>query len=287
MVAVKLADGEIAQLTLTDDGKAKKSETVAVTKVEGEGAEPPLTLDGKEIRPGSLPDLQKPIDAARGKDNTVWIIDETGSGTEVKQYSAQGEFLRRLAVAASEPIPRKIASSTAEDRIYLLETVATVQRVRGLMREESVVSPEAADGAAASLSTWKTLFSKQIVASGDFASVADKLGRPQAFTPEPRISVRLLPNPLFKNMPAHASIEIAHDAEGSYLRTVDLLPLIRLTETPHLKWAVMGRENGSRAVTIFQSDGAVVEEFRVRRLANMMAFDAGEYKWTGTAEAVE
>jgi hypothetical protein len=117
--------------------------------------------------------------------------------------------------------------------------------------------------------------------------VADKLGRPKPFTPELRIAVRLLPNPLFKNMPASASLAIAFDSKGSYLRSADSLPLLRLTETPNLKWAVMGRENGSRAVTVFQSDGAVVEEFRVRKLANMMAFDAGEYSWTGSAEGVE
>ena len=42
----------------------------------------------------------------------------------------------------------------------------------------------------------------------------------------------------------------------------------------------MGREGG-KVVTIFQSDGAVVEEFKVRRIANTMAFDAGDYEWAG------
>jgi hypothetical protein len=59
------------------------------------------------------------------------------------------------------------------------------------------------------------------------------------------------------------------------------LPLCRFTETPHLAWVVMGHEGNTKAITIFQSDGAVVEEFRARRLANMMAFDAGEYEWMG------
>jgi hypothetical protein len=36
--------------------------------------------------------------------------------------------------------------------------------------------------------------------------------------------------------------------------------------------------DGSKALRVFQSDGAVVEEFRVRKLANMMAFEAGEYE---------
>jgi hypothetical protein len=36
--------------------------------------------------------------------------------------------------------------------------------------------------------------------------------------------------------------------------------------------------DGSKALRIFQSDGLVVEEFRARKLANMMAFEAGEYE---------
>jgi hypothetical protein len=42
----------------------------------------------------------------------------------------------------------------------------------------------------------------------------------------------------------------------------------------------MGREGG-KAVTVFQSDGALVEEFKVLKIANTMAFDAGDYEWPG------
>jgi hypothetical protein len=55
--------------------------------------------------------------------------------------------------------------------------------------------------------------------------------------------------------------------------------LLQITETSHLKWAVMSRE-AAKLVTIVQSDGAVIEEFKASNLANMMAFDAGEYEWT-------
>lgn len=278
VVRAKLADEKIAELTIGEDGAVRLQPIEQAESVE---AEKPLIIGGKEIRPGAFPDLEKPIAASPGKDNTVWIIDQTSSGTEVKQFSADGEFLRRLAPAPGEPEPRRIAASTSDDRIYLVETAAGVQRVRGLRREEVPPPVEGTEAEPANLSTWKTLFSKQIVASDSFASVADKLDRPQPFVPEPKITLRILPNPLFKNRPSSASLEIAFDAEGSYLRTTDALPLFRLTETPNLKWAVMGRENGSRAVSIFQGDGTIVEEFRMRRVTNMMAFDAGEYDWTG------
>jgi hypothetical protein len=39
-----------------------------------------------------------------------------------------------------------------------------------------------------------------------------------------------------------------------------------------------GTEGGSKVLSFFQSDGAVVEQFRIRRPNNMMAFDAGEYE---------
>ena len=51
-------------------------------------------------------------------------------------------------------------------------------------------------------------------------------------------------------------------------------------------WATVLTRSRSRAeifagktLTLFQSDGAVVEEFRIGKLGNMMAFDAGEYEW--------
>ncbi len=230
-----------------------------------------------EERPDApaLPDLRKPIDACPGRDGSVWVIDRT-VGDEVKQFSAAGEFLRRLTISPDEPRPRQIAASLTNDLIFLLETKLGVQRVRALALDVS--APAAADGAP--LSTWKTLFSKTIRPSHDFASIADKLGRAQPFKPDEKLPLRLLPNPLYKETATSVELTIGFDGAGAFLRTLDGLPLSRLTETPRLKWAVIGRDAASKTVTIFQSDGAVVEEFRGKRLANMMAFDAGEYEWS-------
>ena len=96
-----------------------------------------------------------------------------------------------------------------------------------------------------------------------------------------KINVRLLPNQLVRNAITSVDVGVAADATGSFLRTADGLPLKRITETPGLKWVAMMKESAGKAVTIFQSDGAVVEEFKARKLANMMAFDAGDYEWAG------
>ena len=149
------------------------------------------------------------------------------------------------------------------------------------LRSLALETPAAPDAAGVSLSTWKTLFSKTIWPSDNFAQVADKLGREKPFVPEERIRVRLLPNPLYKDASHELEVRVAVDALGSSLTTADGLPLCRLTDTRRLKWAVMGHDGNTKAITVFQSDGAVVEEFRAHKLANMMAFEAGEYEWAG------
>ena len=126
-------------------------------------------------------------------------------------------------------------------------------------------------------------FSKTIRACDDLAAIQGELktesGTPFAATE--KFTVRLLPNQLVRNASPSVDVTVGFDAKGSFLRTFDGLALKRITETPGLKWVAMMREPEGKAVTIFQSDGAVVEEFKARKLANMMAFDAGEYEWAG------
>ena len=54
---------------------------------------------------------------APGRNGSRWAIE----GAEVKQLSANGEFLRRLPLLPNEPQPKAIAASTTQDRIFLLE----------------------------------------------------------------------------------------------------------------------------------------------------------------------
>ena len=230
-------------------------------------------VEGSVTRALELPELVKPIDASLGRDG-VWVIDETAAGVEVKEFTRAGEFRRRLTIDPAEPVPRRVFASRTSDLIFLIEEKPGLQRVRGL-------ALEAAADAAAPISTWKTVLSKSIVASDAFADVADKLGRPQPFVPRQKFTVQLQPNPLLQDATMNADVTIGFDTTGSFLKTLDGLPLRRITAAPHLKWAVIGQEGSGRQLTILQSDGALVEEFRARRLASMMAFDAGDYEWAG------
>jgi len=288
LVDARLVDGSTVTLRVSAEGKAMADPSLTAEPSRSSSPFPGeagryvvrqgkiVPADGKAA-PGDAAELQNPQDAAAGPNGTLWVVDRLASGVEVKQFGAKGEFLRRLSVASGEPPPQKVASSKTRDLIALLDSDASVQRVRLL----SLENPATKDGEGTSLSTWKTLFSKSILKSSDFASVADKLGREKPFVVEDKTRVRLLPNPLFKDAMHDLDVRVSVDAKGSSLTTSDGLPLCRFTETPHLAWVVMGHEGNTKAITIFQSDGAVVEEFRARRLANMMAFDAGEYEWTG------
>ena len=264
-------DPQIAALAVGDEAAPKTAaQPPRAVIAEGKIA----VVEKGETHPLALPELTKPLDASLGREDRVWVIDQTAEGTAVKEFSRAGEFHRRLASDPAEPAPVRVFASRTSDLIFLIEEKPGLQRVRGLALETATTK----DGEATS--TWKTVLTKSITASDTFGAVADKLARQQPFKPETKIRVRLVPNPLFQDASHDLDVQIGLDAKGTFLRTADGLPLRTLTETPALKWAVMGREGG-KVVTIFQSDGAVVEEFKVRRIANTMAFDAGEYEWAG------
>ena len=234
--------------------------------------------EGAETRPLNLPELTKPLDASLGRDG-VWIIDQGAERIEVKEYRLDGEFLRRLAIDPTEPAPRRIFASRTSDLIFLIEEQPGLQRVRGLALETPPA--EAAKDGEPATSTWKTVLGKTIIASDNFAAVAGRLGRILPFIPRDKFTVQLLPNPLLREALTSVNVTIEFGPRGSFIKSLDGLPLRRVTEAPFLKWAVIGQEGSGKQLTIFQGDGAVVEEFKARKLANMMAFDAGEYEWAG------
>src|SRR5688572_12786842 len=61
--------------------------------------------------PANGPGDVDPIMTIAGRNGTRWVIDRTERGattTELKQFSASGEFLRRLPVSATDPQPKAI-----------------------------------------------------------------------------------------------------------------------------------------------------------------------------------
>ena len=257
---------------------AAESAAAPATKFATVSGDKVILREGPAETPLDLPDLTKPLDASLGRDG-VWIIDQVADHVEVKEYSTTGEFLRRLTIDPAEPTPRRIFASRTSELIFLIEEKPGLQRVRGLALE---AAPAAAGSAGTPVtSTWKTVLTKSIIGSDQFADVAGKLGRILPFIPRDKFTVALLPNPLLQEALTSVHVTIDFGPGGSFLKTLDGLPLRRITEAPHLRWAVIGQEGSGKQLTIFQGDGAVVEEFKARKLANMMAFDAGDLDWPG------
>jgi len=217
-----------------------------------------------------------PIMTVAGRNGSRWVIDRTEKGSntlEVKQYSSAGEFLRRLPVEANEPTPKVIAPSMREDKIYLVEENESGQRVRGL-----TLAATKSDGASQAVSEWKVDFQKLITRHKDF-SVVD--GKPVATTSQPtapeKVKIRLLANPLLNDDRVTVEVAMGFDDDGSFLKAADGLPLCTISETQNLVRAlVIGR--GGNGLDVFQDDGAVVEQFRVTDVDQMMSFDCGGFE---------
>jgi hypothetical protein len=222
------------------------------------------------------PSLTEAVAISLTPERKIWVIDRGPDGVEVKQFSSDGEFERRLKTATDAPTPVQISVSSDEREVYLLEENETTQRVRCL----ALVSTEPAEGNDTDVeatSVWEESIVRSIEisdsAEGRKLKTAD--GRP--FTPADWINVKLRPNPLERDASETVEVGIACGERGSQIVLKDGLPLCHVTETPSLRWAVLGRDPDGEEIRIFQSDGSVIEEFVANRMANMMTFDAGEF----------
>ena len=208
---------------------------------------------------------------APGKDETVWVIDTSESARRVKQLSRDGEAIRELKITPDDPEPVAIAASSSEDRIFLLEENATLQRVRSLKLLASKKEGEQA------VSEWKVEFEKKIVPHKDFRIENGRATVTEGKTPPEKVTVKLQPNTLKKDARETVDLIVAFDREGSVLKTADGLPLVSVSETTGVTRVVLS-PTAENAIDVFQDDDAVVEQFRVTKLDQMMAFDAGDFE---------
>lgn len=221
------------------------------------------------------PNVVLAIDCAAGREGTTWYVDSMAGKAphEVKQVSAAGEILRRLDYAADDPQPERIEASPNEEKIFLIERNALLERLRALALVRTQTDP--AEGA---VSDWKTVFDKKIVAHQNFVL---ENGKPVAAsataTPSPsKTKQKLRANPLRHDQSDEVELSIGTDADGSFLQTADGLPLRTISDTANLIRALISRPNDN-AIDEFQDDGAVVEEFQISNLSQMMAFDCGSF----------
>ena len=207
--------------------------------------------------------------SAPGRDGTRWVI-EAG---EVKQLGANSDLLRQLPVVPEQPAAKAIAASLKENRIYLLEENEKGQRVRAL----TLVATKA-NGSDQAISEWKVDFEKSIVVHKNFSVAGEKpVTTPAEENVPDKVKVKLLANPLLNDDRVTVEMMVGLDADGSFIKAADGLPLCTISETQNLSRALLA-SHGANALDVFQDDGAVVEQFRVSGVDQMMSFDCGGFE---------
>ncbi|HEV2806625.1 MAG TPA: hypothetical protein VGW57_16995 [Chthoniobacterales bacterium] len=260
----------IRSLTMQDDNLLLTVDLVppGIGHVLYDVADKSLKLKDADSEAASSPAANQPGSTA-GRGGSRWIIE----GTDVKQVSSSGEMLRRLPIAPGEPQPKAIAASLTADRIFLLEENETKQRVRALS-----LATTKSEGTDRSVSDWRVDFEKSIVAHKDF-SVVD--GKPVAAAAGPgvpdKVKVKLTANPLLNDDRVTVEMMIGLDGDGSFIKSADGLPLCTISETQNLGRALLTL-HGANTLDVFQDDSAVIEQFRVTGIDQMMSFDGGGFE---------
>lgn len=199
-----------------------------------------------------------------------WVID----GKNIKLYNIGDKLIRSFSPNPGDPPPVKLAASPTEEKVYVLYENAQMQRLRGY--DFTGVKPGGAP---------KVLFENDIVFSDRYEQIASQLKFPdeKPFAPVPVLTVTLPVNPLLGGKPGTLPLRAVVNKEGAWLAAADGLPLCRVSDTPALRWAALGRPGPNKPVTFFNSDGAAVEQFQISAIGNMMTFDAGSVPWTPPA----
>jgi hypothetical protein len=91
------------------------------------------------------------------------------------------------------------------------------------------------------------------------------------------VSVKLVTNPLVSDTRSVVDLTVGFDGKGSFLKTMDGLPLATINQAPNLARVLVEKE-GEKAANIWQDDGSSIEHVRVSNIDKMMAFDCGFFE---------
>ena len=91
------------------------------------------------------------------------------------------------------------------------------------------------------------------------------------------VSVKLVTNPLVSDTRSVMDLGIGFDGKGSFLKTMDGLPLATVNEAPNLA-RVSIEKDGEKAADVWQGDASAIEHFHVANIDKMMAFDCGFFE---------
>jgi hypothetical protein len=106
--------------------------------------------------------------------------------------------------------------------------------------------------------------------------ISPPAGEPPAQSSD-HVSIKLMMNPLLSDVRSVMDIGVGFDGNGSFLRTMDDLPLYTLSKMPNLTKVSIAKET-EKTGSIWQTDGTTTQQFRVSNLDKMMGFDCGDFE---------
>ncbi|MEY2481180.1 MAG: FlgD Ig-like domain [Verrucomicrobiota bacterium] len=115
-----------------------------------------------------------------------------------------------------------------------------------------------------------------LVAEMKAEDVGKAAAPPPADSPD-HISVKLVTNPLVSDTRSVVDLGVGFDAKGSFVKTMDGLPLRSVSEKPNLVRIFITKKT-DKAAEVWQDDGSGFEQFRVPNIDKMMAFDCGDFE---------
>ena len=269
-------------------------------KIQADGAlvaaMAPANPDGPEIVP---PDLQpQPAGWSTGRDGTTWLILDLDGQHAVVQIGKDGASLRELRVPKDEPQPVEILASPTEDAILLKESGAGgLQRVRMLKRGQAATEK---DGRV--VADWEVVFERTFQPCANFGVVDGKLvadsGKAQqawiitvslvenALEPGKKRQLRLAAGPAHPGSAWFTGLE-ASSGMGPQIvgaGTQGGLAVVEISSEGDWNRLVIGADGTDKDFSVFQGDGVVVEEFRIKNLDHIAVFDAGTFLLAPAAE---
>jgi hypothetical protein len=201
-----------------------------------------------------------------GLEGTFWVtaIDSEDGKPFTGQFDTQGGFLRAYRDGFS---PLKVCASTAIEEIAVLETRSSAQRLRVLSLHEAGLS---------SPGDWAIAFEKTIQECRRFGIVNGQLVADAGVVPQTdQVNIMLATGGLTSTSQTLA-VRVTFDHAGLWLETQSGLRLAFLASQPNVRRVALLLGPGKEFLTVYAGDDAVVAEYGVRGLGNVVEIDAGE-----------
>ena len=207
-----------------------------------------------------------------GRGDTFWTWEEHADGSAaVALYSPEEGRLAEWRPGPQDGKLTAVAGAAEQDFFVALLATPEVQRTVAIRRKTG------GEG-------WQYVFDKRITASSDFGWSDGKLAASSAEVPT-ELRVPLAENPLDPSAPRNLTLRAVADETGTYLKSTDGLPLLRISDEPVYGRVMLTPGTSPDSAKFFQGDGACIEEYAISRLGEIMSFDAGTIEMTESGEA--